>query len=100
MGGVDESHAHDLSHLRGRDAIGAYLYLVRTAQDLDGYRCLLNINGKVRAVKYYCGDKQRFGFIVNKKDLLYYLRDLAVIRCPLEDLKQHFPTRIRHVKMR
>jgi hypothetical protein len=91
MGGVDESHAHNLSHLRGRDAIAAYLYVVRAAQDLDGYRCLLNMNGKVRAVKYYCGDKQRFGFIVNKQDLLFYLRNLAVIRFPLEDLKLYLP---------
>ena len=91
MAGVDELHADNLSHLRGRDAIAAYLYVVRTAQDLDGYRCLLNMNGKVRAVKYYCGDKQRFGFIVNKQDLLFYLRNLAVIRFPFEDVKRYLP---------
>ena len=91
MGGVDESHADNLSHLRGRDAIAAYLYLVRTAQDLVAYTCLPNMKGKVRAVRYYCGDKQRFGFIVNKKDLLFYLRNLAVIRFPLEDLKRYLP---------
>ena len=90
MGGVDESHADNLSHLRGRDAIAAYLYVVRTAQGLGRYRCLLSMKGNVRAVRYYCGDKQRFGFIVNKKDLLFYLRNLAVIRFPLEDLKRYF----------
>ena len=91
MSGVDESHAHNLSHLRGRDAIAAYLYLVRTAQDLVAYTCLPNMTGKVHAVRYYCGDKQRFGFIVNKNDLLFYFRNLAVIPFPLEDLKQYFP---------
>ena len=49
------------------------------------------MKGKVRAVRYYCGDKQRFGFIVNKKDLLFYLRNLAVIQFPLEDLKLYLP---------
>jgi hypothetical protein len=48
------------------------------------------MKGKVRAVRYYCGDKQRFGFIVNKKDLLFYLRNLALMRFPLEDLKRYF----------
>jgi hypothetical protein len=91
MGGVDESHADNLSHLRGRDAIAAYLYLVRTAQDLVAYTCLPNTKGKVRAVRYYCGDKQRFGFIVNKNDLLFYFRNLAVIPVPPEDLKRYFP---------
>ena len=91
MGGVDESHADNLSHLRGRDAIAAYLYIVRTAQDLVAYTCLPNMKGKVRAVRYYCGDNQRFGFIVNKNDLLFYFRKLAVIPLPLEDLKQYFP---------
>ena len=91
MAGVDELHAHNLSHLRGRDVIAAYLYVVRTAHGLVKYRCLLNMKGKVRAVRYYCGDKQRFGFIVNKKDLLFYLRNLAVIRFPLEDLKRYLP---------
>ena len=91
MGDVDESHADNLSHLRGRDAIAAYLYLVRTAQGLVTYRCFPNMKGKVRAVRYYCRDKQRFGFIVNKNDLLFYFRNLAVIPFPLEDLKQYFP---------
>jgi len=49
------------------------------------------MKGNVRAVRYYCGDKQRFGFIVNKKDLLFYLRNLAVIQFPLEDLKLYLP---------
>ena len=91
MAGVDEFHADNLSHLRGRDAIAAYLYVVRTAQGLGRYRCLLSMKGNVRAVRYYCGDKQRFGFIVNKKDLLFYFRHLAVIRFPLEDLKLYLP---------
>ena len=91
MGDVDESHADNLSHLRGRDAIAAYLYLVRTAQHLVVYTCLPNMKGKLRAVRYYCGDQQRFGFIVNKNDLLFYFRNLAVIPFPLEDLKQYFP---------
>ena len=91
MAGVDESHADNLSHLRGRDAIAAYLYLVRTAQGLVTYRCFPNMKGKVRAVRYYCGDKQRFGFIVNKNDLLVYFRNLAVIQFPLEDLKLYLP---------
>jgi len=49
------------------------------------------MKGNVPGVRYYCGDQQRFGFIVNKKDLLFYFRDLAVIRFPLEDLKRYLP---------
>ena len=90
MAGVDELHADNLSHLRGRDAIAAYLYIVRTAQGVVRYKCVVSMKGRVRAVRYYCGDKERFGLIVNKKDLLFYFRHLAVIRFPLEDLKRYF----------
>ena len=53
----DEMHNNNLSFIRGKDVRVAYLYLVRVAQNLAGYRCMPNMKGVVRTFRYYCGDE-------------------------------------------
>ena len=86
----DEMHNNNLSFIRGKDVRVAYLYLVRVAQNLAGYRCMPNMKGVVRTFRYYCGDEQPFAFIVNADSLLFYLRKPATSRFSVEDLTPYF----------
>ena len=90
MKNVDELHSDNLSYIRNKDVRVAYLYLVRVAQNLAGYRCRPNMKGEIRTFRYYSGDKQPFAFIVNKESLLFYFRKPTVHLFSIEDLTPHF----------
>ena len=86
----DDLHESNLSHIRSREVRVAYLYLIRIAQGLVGYRCKPNMKGVVRTFRYYVGAEQPFAFIVNADSLLFYFRKPAMSRFSLEDLSEIF----------
>jgi hypothetical protein len=90
LASFDELHNDNLSYIRSREVRVAYLYLVRVAQGLVGYRCLPKMKGDVRTFRYYCGGEQPFAFIVNVDSLLFYFRKPAIDRFSVEGLTPYF----------
>lgn len=76
----DALHEDNLRFIADRAIRIAYIYLIRHAERLVGYRCYPNMKGAIRTFRYYAGAEQPFAFIVNRKSLLFYFRKPAVAR--------------------
>lgn len=74
---LDSVHERFLSYITARDCRIAYIYLVRFAERLRGYRCFPKDSRPKREFRYYRGEEQPFAFIVNRAHLLFYFRSAS-----------------------
>lgn len=72
--------------IKVREAMQAYRYLREHATRLEGYRCFPHIQGYIPSFRYLRGSAWPFGFIVNQKSLLFYIRK-AGLSHPAADAK-------------
>jgi hypothetical protein len=75
---VDALHEDNLQYIEEREVRMAYLYLVRFAERLEGFRCRPHQEGLVRTFRYCQGTRQPFAFIVNRHSLTFQFRKPAL----------------------
>jgi hypothetical protein len=60
--------------IKVREVLQAYRHLRDHAAALEGYRCFPHPHGYIPSFRYLRGSTWPFGFIVNQKSLLFYIR--------------------------
>jgi GTP diphosphokinase / guanosine-3',5'-bis(diphosphate) 3'-diphosphatase len=84
------------SHLQGAAGPAAFDVLVAVATELPGYRCHPAWHGDIRDFRYIdaASNEWPYAFIVNRHDLLFYVRKPGLARVPggLDALRARFTT--------
>jgi putative restriction endonuclease len=83
-------------YIQSENARGAFDALVAAARLLPGFDCAPDWHGEIRDFRYLDrgSGEQPFAFIVNRSDLLFYVRKPGLLRVPegLAGLKRRFGT--------
>jgi hypothetical protein len=72
---IDGLHEENLAKIAPRELRVAYLYLVRVAEKIAGFRCEPRRKGYFNDFRYYCGTDWPYAFTINKHEgMLFYFR--------------------------